>query len=359
MENNYKEFEVNDSRIIVRIGNIVDSRAEVIVSSDDSLCSMGGGVSRAIHQRGGQTISEDVRKKVPAEVGDVVVSAAGLMPQKFIFHCITRKIHSGYSSQGLQEFVIQRTIDKSLKLLHTLGLSSIAFPVIGTGFARYETNNVLFMMAEQFIGFLYTTNKPLTIEVYVHDGNYKSMTYFTELCAFVEENSIILSRKKELFNQPAEKTETLEPIDSQDFRMAVSNPNQKHDIFISYSRKDIQTVGLFCKEMDNLGIPYWLDVTDTHTGSNFKEVLVDAIDNSKIVVFFSSKDSNQSPFVIKEIGLAVSAQKHIIPIHIDNTPYAKSIRFDLSDIDWIEYNPAHTESIMRKFKYCLQLYLEQ
>lgn len=143
-----------------------------------------------------------------------------------------------------------------------------------------------------------------------------------------------------------------------EFQKAVISPNDKHDVFISYSRKDIDTVKLFCQQMDNLDIPYWLDITDEHTGINFKEAIVDAIDSSKIVLFFSSKDSNQSPFVVKEIGLAVSAQKHIIPIRIDDTQYAKSIRFDLSDIDWIEYNPDRTEKVMQKFRYCLQLFLK-
>lgn len=351
-------FKINDSRIIMRIGNIVESSAEVIVSSDDSYCSMGGGVSRAILMSGGEAIPKDVQKHVPAEVGDVVVTTGGRLPQKYIFHCITRKLHSGPSDQGLQEFIIQRTIEKSLKLMHTLGVSSIAFPIIGTGFAGFNAENVLYMMAELVTEFLHATNKPFVIELYIYAGEANAHSDYTKLHEAIENAIYRCAHKEEPITSSKIVLQPATQSSQKEFQKAVISPNDKHDVFISYSRKDIDTVKLFCQQMDNLEIPYWLDITDEHTGTNFKEVIVDAIDNSQIVLFFSSKDSNQSPFVVKEIGLAVSAQKHIIPIRIDDTQYAKSIRFDLSDIDWIEYNPDRTEKVMQKFRYCLQLFLK-
>lgn len=44
--------------------------------------------------------------------------------------------------------------------------------------------------------------------------------------------------------------------------------------------------------------------------------------------------------VIREIGYAVNMNKSILPIKLDETPYAKSIRLDISDIDMIDFkNP--------------------
>jgi O-acetyl-ADP-ribose deacetylase (regulator of RNase III) len=84
-----RSYQYNNSILRIVFGNILDSSADVIVSSDDSLLTMGGGVSRAILTRGGTEILTDAAKKIPAQLGDVVVTTSGQLSQKFIFNCIT------------------------------------------------------------------------------------------------------------------------------------------------------------------------------------------------------------------------------------------------------------------------------
>ena len=50
-----------------------------------------------------------------------------------------------------------------------------------------------------------------------------------------------------------------------------------------------------------------------------------------------SIDLNSSANVIREFGNAVKQQRTIIPVLLDDSPYAKSIRLDKADIDQIEY----------------------
>lgn len=57
-----------------------------------------------------------------------------------------------------------------------------------------------------------------------------------------------------------------------------------------------------------------------------------------MVLFLSSENSNKSPNVVKEIGLAVKNDKPIIPIKIDSTSYDENIEYDLCGIDYIEYD---------------------
>ncbi|MBQ3709917.1 MAG: hypothetical protein II887_04355 [Bacteroidales bacterium] len=54
----------------------------------------------------------------------------------------------------------------------------------------------------------------------------------------------------------------------------------------------------------------------------------------------------------------IGREQCTLPIKLDDAPYAKSIRFDLSDIDWIEFSKNKSEEAMEKFRYCLQLYLQ-
>jgi O-acetyl-ADP-ribose deacetylase (regulator of RNase III) len=86
---NKRTYQFGCSRLTIEFGDITTSTAQVLVSSDDYYLSMGGGVSASILRAGGQAIALDAAKKVPAVLGDVVVTTAGSLPAQYIFHAIT------------------------------------------------------------------------------------------------------------------------------------------------------------------------------------------------------------------------------------------------------------------------------
>ena len=87
-----RQYIYNQSTLTVKFGNIIDSHADVIVSSDDSCVTMGGGVSRAILRAGGDAIIKDAKKMTPVRLGDVIVTTAGgLLHQKYVY-CRKRSI---------------------------------------------------------------------------------------------------------------------------------------------------------------------------------------------------------------------------------------------------------------------------
>jgi O-acetyl-ADP-ribose deacetylase (regulator of RNase III) len=152
-----KEYHINNSSISIYFGNILQTKADVIVSSDDTNITMGGGVSGAIRREEGTgAISQDVNKKTPAEVGDVIVSTAGSLPQMYILHVITldygsvghSKIAGAVSKEDIQKYIIAHSIDKCFLLLHALDLKSIAFPAIGAGIAGFPLEKVASVMSE-------------------------------------------------------------------------------------------------------------------------------------------------------------------------------------------------------------------
>jgi len=72
-----RTYRVGASTLSLQLGDITESKADVLVSSDDCDLTMGGGVSAAIRRRAGQGILLEVAKKIPAKLGDVVVTGAG------------------------------------------------------------------------------------------------------------------------------------------------------------------------------------------------------------------------------------------------------------------------------------------
>lgn len=113
----------------------------------------------------------------------------------------------------------------------------------------------------------------------------------------------------------------------------------KHDVFISYSRKDKAIVDEICELLNENAISFWRDVRQIDPGSKFMGDIVDAIKNCKITLFISSANSNNSIYTAKEVALAFNEGKHIIPYKIDSSSFSKNMQLLFSDINCTEAIP--------------------
>src|SRR3954453_49840 len=84
-----RKYRIGKSQLTLIFGDITTSKADVIVSSDDYMLSMGGGVSAAIRKAAGEALIHDVAKLIPRKLGDVAVTTAGALPAKYVFHAVT------------------------------------------------------------------------------------------------------------------------------------------------------------------------------------------------------------------------------------------------------------------------------
>lgn len=358
-----RKYRFNNSTLTIVFGDITQSKSEVLVSSDDTGISMDGGVSRSILMKGGEFIKLDAQKKLPAQLGDVVVSTSGLLTyQKYIFHCLTlskklstSEVDSKDGVSDMQKYILQHSIDKCFKLLHALDINSIAFPCIGAGAAHFPITKVAEIMADTISENLYKTNKQFEIELYLYDQCDVSgeMDYIDIFEHFAIQSALTQQRSvyenKSLFSE-----EELSCVG--DVVLPQEGKND-HQIFISYSRKDKEKVDKILEVLDNNSFGYWIDRNGIYSGENYKEFIVDAIDTSKVVIFVSSVNSNSSINVIRELGYAVKQNKTIIPILLDDAQYAKSIRLDIADIDQIEFDNIATDKskLITSLKYILRM----
>jgi len=165
--NDEKAYQFGKSRLIIKFGDLTSAVTDVIVSSDDAYLSMGGGVSASILRAGGDAIARDARKNVPCQMGDVIVTSAGKLKAKYVFHAIT--IDWSQKDEFTVEKSINSIIKKSLNVLSVLGLKSIAFPAIGTGAARYSLEDVAHFMSMAISEFLSNSDEELEIYIYLMD----------------------------------------------------------------------------------------------------------------------------------------------------------------------------------------------
>lgn len=125
-------------------------------------------------------------------------------------------------------------------------------------------------------------------------------------------------------------------------------------VFISYSRADYvdengqvfdnSQVGAIVNALNATNnINVWIDINAKYSGKYFTSVLAKKILWADKVLFLSSKNSNESEWVSKEILFAHDNNKEILPIRLDETSYNVDFALILTGIDYIEYfkNPKH------------------
>ena len=355
---NARKYRYNNSTLTIVFGNILTSKAEVIVSSDDTGISMAGGVSGAIRKTGGEIIRDDAQKKLPAQVGDVIVSTAGALEhQKYVFHCLTLnfsnkvEVFEGQrcNTEEMNNYILQHSVDKCFRLMQAMDLHSMAFPCIGAGLAHIPLKQVAENMAEVISANLCRTQKPYEIELYL----YESTGYDHKRQAMSEMDYIDMFEnfaiKSALYRHEmeAEVKSLSRPSSPAPVPSSVVIPKREemdHQVFISYSRKDVDAVTVVREMLDRNGITYWIDKEGIFSGENYKEVIVDAIEMARAVVFVSSVHSNASINVIRELGYAVRESRTIIPLMLDDAPFAKSIRLDISDIHQVDFDGGSPEA---------------
>lgn len=122
----------------------------------------------------------------------------------------------------------------------------------------------------------------------------------------------------------------------------------EYDIFISYSRKNTEIVKQYTKALKDAGLNVWIDEDGIESGDEFKTKIVRAITKSKVFLFFSSVASNESPWTVKEVNVAVLLKKKIIPIKLDDSIYQESVLFDLAGLDYVEHKKSGLDKSIGK-----------
>jgi hypothetical protein len=109
-----------------------------------------------------------------------------------------------------------------------------------------------------------------------------------------------------------------------------------HDVFISYSTKDKNAANALCARLEGLGIRCWVAPRDIPPGADWAGAIIDAIDESRMMVLIFSSHSNQSKQVRREVYNAVESAVTIIPVRIDEVKPTSAMRYYLGPQHWLD-----------------------
>jgi O-acetyl-ADP-ribose deacetylase len=131
------ELRRYNTLIRVEVGDITVQDTDGIVNAANSRLAGGGGVDGAIHAKGGPAIMKelDVIRKIQGGCppGQAVITTGGRLKARYVIHTVG-PIYSGRPDDAK---VLASCYQSSLKLAHSNGLKSLAFPSISTGAYGY------------------------------------------------------------------------------------------------------------------------------------------------------------------------------------------------------------------------------
>ena len=132
-----------------------------------------------------------------------------------------------------------------------------------------------------------------------------------------------------------------------------------HDIFISYSHEDKSVADAICAALELESIRCWIAPRDVLPGQNYPSAIIQAIEQSRLMVMVFSSKSNNSDHVIRELTKAVSRGIIIIPFRIENVPPSQDMEYLIGIPHWLDALTPPLERHIKKLVQIVKVLLEK
>lgn len=107
------------------------------------------------------------------------------------------------------------------------------------------------------------------------------------------------------------------------------------NVFISYSRKDLEMAERLRRLLEGLWFNVWLDLVGIAAGDEWPTKLAEAINESDVVLMLISQPSVSSEYCLKEIIFAKKKNKPIVGLRLDDVLLPDKIEFMLGDVQQV------------------------
>ena len=144
-------------------GDITQQHVDGIVNAANAALSGGGGVDGAIHAAGGPKIMQETNEKYPegCPTGGAVMTSAGDLPAKYIFHAVGPIWKGGRKGEPEQLALACRAC---LQLAVQHNCSSVAFPALSAGAYGYPIDLAAANLVKTTMDFVRWHQKPAVVK---------------------------------------------------------------------------------------------------------------------------------------------------------------------------------------------------
>jgi hypothetical protein len=109
-----------------------------------------------------------------------------------------------------------------------------------------------------------------------------------------------------------------------------------HDVFISYSSKDMPAGEAVGSALEQHGLRCWIAPRDIVPGIGWAKSIVRAIGQSRTMGLVLSEHANSSPQIEREVERAVNKSILIILFRIKEVPPSEALEYFLSSPHWLD-----------------------
>lgn len=152
------ERQVGRSTLHIFHGDLAAVHADVLVASDDDQLLVDGGLAASLARAGGPAIYEEARLAPRPELGAVIPTTAGHLSAQQVFHAI---VVDRTGRKPTTTELIQRAVERCLRLCDERGFRRIAFPALATGAGRFSAEASAMAIVVQIYRYL---SRPTGIE---------------------------------------------------------------------------------------------------------------------------------------------------------------------------------------------------
>ena len=110
----------------------------------------------------------------------------------------------------------------------------------------------------------------------------------------------------------------------------------KYDLFISYANENKGIADYIVEKLEKRGHKCFIAPRDIRIGAEYAVEIVTGISNSTAVLLVFSSKSDKSHYVLREINSAVSRNKPIIPLRIEDFLPSEAMEFYLGPTHWLD-----------------------
>ena len=127
----------------------------------------------------------------------------------------------------------------------------------------------------------------------------------------------------------------------------------KYDLFISYATENKNIADYIVERIEKRGYRCFIAPRDIQTGSEYAVEIIRGISNSTAVLLVFSSKSDKSHYVLREINSAVSRNRPIIPLRIEDFLPSEAMEFYLGPTHCLDAFPeildVHLDKVVNIF----------
>ena len=145
-----QDYNIGNSILSIKFGDIARAGTQVIVTSDDQNLSMGGGTSASVRKAAGESVYEEAQRIKPVPLGGIKPTGSGALLPQGVLHVFHAASIPSASQREVEDAdaVVRSITRRALDMLVAMQLNSIALPALGTGFAQFDAKTSGVAMAE-------------------------------------------------------------------------------------------------------------------------------------------------------------------------------------------------------------------